>query len=104
MLIEEADISRVLCGFRPQRQGYKGYGLFPVQPAARHPRPRLLQEKRWYDFDHCMDRAMRVLRSKYARTGDLWSAVRASNGSGSAATRYANNVFQFTNYCAEVDG
>ena len=51
-----------------------------------------------------MNRAQRVLRSKYARTGDLWSAVRAYNSSGSAAMRYASNVFQFTNYCAEVDG
>lgn len=104
MLIEEADISRVLCGFRPQRQGYKGYGLFQynLQHVIRD--RAFFKEKRWYDFDHCMDRAMRVLRSKYARTGDLWSAVRAYNGSGSAAMRYAINVFQFTNDCAEVDG
>ncbi len=104
MLIEEANISRVLRGFRPQRQVYKGYGLFQydLQHVIRD--RAFFKENRWYDFDHCMDRAQRVLRSKYARTGDLWLAVRAYKGGGSAAMRYASNVFQFTNYCAEVDG
>lgn len=104
MLIEEANISRVLRGFRPQRWVYKGYGLFQydLQHIVRD--KRFFTDKRWYLFDQCLDRAMRELRTKYARTGNLWSAVRAYNGTGPAATRYANNVMQFTAYCAEVDG
>ena len=94
----------MLRGFRPQRQVYKGYGLFQydLQHVIRD--RTFFKEKRWCDFDDCMNRAQRVLRSKYARTDDLWLAVRAYKDGGSAAMRYASNVFQFTNYCAEVDG
>lgn len=104
MLIEEADISRCCAASVRSARGTRVTACSPynLQHVIRD--RAFFREKRWYDFDHCMDRAMRVLRSKYARTGDLWSAVRAYNGSGSAAMRYASNVFQFTNYCAEVDG
>ncbi len=87
MLIEKANISRVLRGFRPQRQVYKGYGLFQydLQHVIRD--RTFFKDKRWYHFDHCMNRAMRLLRSKSARTGDLCSSVRAYNSSGSAAMR-----------------
>ncbi len=101
MLIEEANKTRALRNYSPKSWLYKGYGIFQYDLQFVQPDEAFFREKQWYSFDTCLAKAMGELKETYARTGDLWKAVRAYNGSGPRATVYANNVMQFAAWCAE---
>jgi hypothetical protein len=102
MLIAEANATRKLRGFGPQKWVYKGYGIFQYDLQAVKEDERFFKERRWHDFDASLGMAMGELKEKYKIDKNVWSAVRRYNGSGAAATRYANNVIQFAKYCSEV--
>jgi hypothetical protein len=102
MLIEEANQTRALRGYGPKPWVYKGYGIFQYDLQYVSSNEAFFRERQWYRFDACLQKAVGELKKKYAVAGDLWHAVRAYNGSGARATTYANNVMQFTEWCATV--
>lgn len=102
LLIAEANATREMRGFEPKQWVYKGYGLFQYDLQYVTSDEPFFFEKQWYSFDACLSRAVRELRAKYERTNDIWAALKAYNGSGSSATKYANNVVQYTKYCSEI--
>lgn len=75
---------------------YKGYGIFQYDIQAIQTDYDFFAQKQWYIFDNCLDRLIRELNSKMK--DNLWQAVKSYNGSGEAATEYANNVMQFAEY------
>jgi hypothetical protein len=102
MLIKEANDTRDLRGYPPKNWVYKGYGIYQYDLQWVTDDEAFFHERKWYNFDDCLDCVLKELREKYKVYPDLWKAIRAYNGSGAAATAYANNVIQFTAYCAEV--
>lgn len=102
LLIDEANKTRALRNYGPKQWVYKGYGLFQYDLQYVKTDEAFFKSKQWYDFDSCLAKATGELKAKYAITGDLWSAIKAYNGSGPRATKYANNVMRFRDWCAEV--
>ncbi|PTT89892.1 hypothetical protein DBR42_06990 [Pelomonas sp. HMWF004] len=92
-LIDEANETRKLRGFGPQRWLYKGYGLFQYDLQHFEKDPGFFRERQWRSFDSCMDRYMREMRDKLrAANGNLADAVRRYNGSGPKAEEYREHV------------
>ena len=102
MLIAEANKTRKLRGFGPQQWVYKGYGIYQYDLQFVVDDEIFFREKQWFSFEACLERAKKELLGKYKIYDNLWKAVRGYNGSGSAATDYANNVTQFAKYFSEV--
>lgn len=102
LLIDEANKTRALRGYGPKQWVYKGYGIYQYDLQAVVDDEPFFSDRKWYNFDECLDRVLRELQEKYKKFPDIWKAVRAYNGSGDAATAYANNVMQFTAYAREV--
>ncbi len=102
LLIGEANKTRKLRGFGPKDWVYKGYGIYQYDLQAVTDDEAFFRERKWYDFAQCLDRVMKELKEKYTTQKDIWKAIKAYNGSGDAATRYANNVIQFAAYCSEI--
>lgn len=92
-LIDEANETRKLRGFGPQRWLYKGYGLFQYDLQHFKTDPDFFRNRQWGDFGACIDRFMREMRTKLADAhGDLPDAVRRYNGSGPRAEQYREHV------------
>jgi len=105
MLIGEANKTRALQGWGPEKWVYKGYGLFQYDLQHVLTDRAFFEERQWYDFKTCVQKCTMELDTKLTRThGDLWKAIRAYNGSGSRAQKYMENVRYFTPICAEVVG
>jgi hypothetical protein len=102
MLIDEANQTRKLRGFGAQQWVYKGYGIYQYDLQFVQNDEAFFRNKLWYQFDECLERVKQELVEKYAVQKDIWKTVKAYNGSGQAATDYANNVIQFAKYCSEV--
>jgi len=92
MLIAEANASRALRNFGPKAWVYKGYGLFQFDLQHVHVDTAFFEEKQWYRFDACLARVVGELRRKFQKTGELWAAVKAYNGSGPRAEAYRDDV------------
>jgi hypothetical protein len=103
MLIDEANKTRNLRGFGNKDWVYKGCGLYQYDLQNVQDDDGFFRQKQWYSHDECLNRLMKELKEKYQAQQDLWKAIRAYNGSGSAATDYANNVIQFAQYSSEVN-
>lgn len=105
MLIEEANKTRRIQNYGDKQWVYKGYGIFQYDLQHVKQDERFFRNKLWYSFDECLARAIRELDDKLLATnGDLWAAIKAYNGTGAKASRYAENVKAFTGYCADVTG
>jgi hypothetical protein len=105
MLIEEANKTRRLQNYGDAQWVYKGYGLFQYDLQSVLDDESFFREKKWYNFDECLAKAVFELDAKLQQEGgDLWEAIRAYNGKGAAARAYRDNVKVFTSYCAEVTG
>ena len=76
MLISEANATRKLRGFGPQHWVYKGYGLFQYDLQSVKTDEAFFRERKWYDFDECLNRVMKELAAKYKAQKDVWKAVR----------------------------
>lgn len=96
VLISEANATRALRGWRPKQWVYAGYGIFQYDLQNILTDEEFFTLKKWYFIEDCLDRAMKELKSKWAvHPGDLFNTVKAYNGSGPAAERYAQHVFLF---------
>ncbi|HRH61095.1 MAG TPA: hypothetical protein PL045_11025 [Chitinophagaceae bacterium] len=102
MLINEANLTRALRGFGPKNWVYKGYGLFQYDLQYVVSNESFFREKKWYSFDECIKNVMRELTTKWNIHKNMWKTIKGYNGSGENASRYANNVVQFTAYSATV--
>lgn len=104
MLIAEANATRKLRDFGPKSWVYKGYGLFQYDLQHVHADEGFFKDKRWYALDACLERVVGELQRKFARTGELWAAVKAYNGSGPRAEEYREHVKVLTGWAkAEID-
>ncbi|MGE0222934.1 MAG: peptidoglycan-binding protein [Acetobacteraceae bacterium] len=100
-LIEEANRSRALRKLRPASWVYKGYGIFQYDLQHIGQDETFFRDRKWADFDACMDRFMREMRRKLADAdGDLREAVRRYNGSGPKAEEYADHVMLMRHWLA----
>jgi hypothetical protein len=92
-LIEEANRSRALRKLPRAAWVYKGYGIFQYDLQHIEQDEEFFRDKKWSDFDACMERFMREMRRKLADAGgDLRDAVRRYNGRGAKAEEYAGHV------------
>ena len=101
MLIAEANASRALRNMGPKNWVYKGYGIFQYDLQHVHTDPAFFLERQWYQLDACLARVMKELQRKFQRTGELWSAVKAYNGSGARADDYRDNVKILTGWAQD---
>jgi hypothetical protein len=92
MLIAEANASRALRGWGPKQWVYKGYGIFQYDLQHVNVDTAFFKDKQWYSLDACLQRAVGELKKKFQRTGELWAAVKAYNGSGPRADAYRDDV------------
>lgn len=100
-LIGEANATRQLRGYSPKQWVYKGYGLFQYDLQNIQSDADFFAGRKWGDIQSCLDRFTQVLSDKVARArGDLTAAVRAYNGIGPDADRYAAAVMQMREWCA----
>jgi predicted patatin/cPLA2 family phospholipase len=104
MLIAEANKTRELRGFGPKDWVYKGYGIYQYDLQYVVEDESFFREKKWYKHANCLDRLIKELHQKYEIYQDIWKAIKAYNGLGDGATRYANNVIQFATYGSEIEG
>ncbi|HEV2840304.1 MAG TPA: hypothetical protein VGW39_03180 [Chthoniobacterales bacterium] len=96
MLVDEANATRALRGFSPKEWIYKGYGIFQYDLQFVVEDEDYFRFKQWHDFELCLKRVMKELKTIFARNGgNLWEAVRAYNGGGQSARDYRDNVKQF---------
>jgi metacaspase-1 len=101
MLIAEANASRALRHMGPKNWVYKGYGIFQYDLQHVVADEAFFRERQWYQLDACLERVIRELRRKFQRTGELWAAVKAYNGSGPRADEYRDNVKVLTGWARQ---
>jgi metacaspase-1 len=92
MLIAEANASRSLRNMGPKPWVYKGYGIFQYDLQHVRDDTAFFRDKQWYALDECLERVVGELQRKFQRTGELWAAVKAYNGSGPRADAYRDDV------------
>lgn len=104
MLIAEANQTRALRGFGPKAWVYKGYGIFQYDLQFVKTDVAYFRDRKWHDFDVCLQRVMGELKHTFKIHKELWEAVRAYNGSGPRARQYRDNVKVFSGWAqSEID-
>ena len=99
VLVAEANATRALHGWGPKTWVYAGYGIFQYDIQAIVTDRDFFEKKHWYSMDACLSRVISELNAKWRiHNGDLFSTVKAYNGSGPRAENYAKNVFQFLSW------
>jgi Putative peptidoglycan binding domain len=94
-LIDEANATRALRGLPPAQVVYKGYGVFQYDLQNIVSDSDFFANRGWANFQACLDRLIQVLTVKLSRAqGNIAEAVKAYNGAGPAADRYAAAVLQ----------
>ena len=101
MLVAEANASRALRNMGAKSWVYKGYGIFQYDLQHVREDTRFFKDKRWYSLDECLERVVGELERKFQRTGELWAAVKAYNGSGPRADAYRDDVKVLTAWAKE---
>lgn len=92
-LIEEANETRKLRGYAPQRWLYKGYGIFQYDLQHFEKDPGFFRDRGWASMEACLDRFMKEMQDKLrASGGDVPGAVRRYNGIGDKAEQYRDHV------------
>lgn len=108
MLVEEANLMRAMPqataqgGWKPANYLYKGYGIFQYDLQHVKDDADFFLLKKWYSFQECASRLVRVLTEKAARYSALHDIVRSYNGSGPRAEQYAVNVLSFAEIASTV--
>ncbi len=102
LLIAETNKARAARGLASANMVYKGYGIFQYDLQHVLTDESFFRERKWYSFDECVSRVVSELTKKYQATGDIQEAVRAYNGSGLKAQRYAQDVMRLLPYCEEA--
>ncbi|MGB5026598.1 MAG: hypothetical protein WBO44_14680 [Saprospiraceae bacterium] len=96
LLIAEANKTRAMRGFGPKQWVYAGYGIFQYDIQSILTDEAFFLQKQWYEMEHCIEKVMNELMSKWTtHPNDLFKTIKAYNGSGPKAEKYANNVLQF---------
>ena len=103
-LITAANHARIARGLEPSNIVYKGYGIFQYDLQYVFSDEVFFRKELWHEFDECVARAVRELVSKFKAYGDIRETVRAYNGSGAKAERYANDVMRLLPYCERAAG
>lgn len=85
-------------GYNPANYLYKGYGIFQYDLQNIQYDLKFFDSGAWYSFDECLKRLIAELRGKSKFISNPWHIVKMYNGSGTRATVYANNVFQFIEF------
>jgi len=101
MLIAEANASRALRNMGPKAWVYKGYGIFQYDLQHVRDDTAFFKEKQWYGLAPCLERVIAELRRKFDKTGELWAAVKAYNGSGPRADAYRDDVKVLTGWARD---
>jgi hypothetical protein len=101
MLIAEANASRALRNMGPRQWVYKGYGIFQYDLQHVRDDTAFFKDKQWYALDACLSRVVGELQRKFQRTGELWAAVKAYNGSGPRADAYRDDVKVLTGWAKD---
>ncbi|TAD86329.1 MAG: hypothetical protein EAY75_08740 [Bacteroidetes bacterium] len=102
-LIAEANASRKVRGLAPRSWVYKGYGMFQYDLQHVLTNRNFFEQKHWRSMDHCLQKVMAELNSKFLQQGgNMFRTIRSYNGSGPRAQEYANNVVIFMSYSQEV--
>lgn len=82
---------------------YKGYGIFQYDLQNIKTDKAFFADKLWYSIDECLARLLKELNEKWkAHTNDMYSTVKAYNGSGTRAEQYAQKVSQFYTWIKEM--
>jgi hypothetical protein len=102
MLIAEANASRALRSLGPKQWVYKGYGIFQYDLQHVRVDTSFFEDKQWYSLDECLARVVGELQRKFQRTGELWAAVKAYNGSGPRADAYRDDVKILTGWAKKT--
>jgi hypothetical protein len=102
MLVDEANKARAARGLSPAAIVYKGYGIFQYDLQFVRSDENFFKAKQWYSFAECLSRAVKELKTAFARTGDIQDAVCAYNGSGPSAEQYARDVMRILPFCEEA--
>jgi hypothetical protein len=94
-LIDAANATRTLRGLPPAQIVYKGYGIFQYDLQNILTDSDFFANRGWANFQACLDRLIQTLSVKLSRAqGNIAEAVKAYNGAGPAADRYAAAVLQ----------
>lgn len=107
-LISSYNVSRKMRDFKSQKPWLgKGYGIFQydlqnILP-ENHNDEVFFRNKLWGNMKDCMTRLLSELNKKWKiKEGDLYATIRSYNGSGQAATNYANNVMKYIEVSKQV--
>lgn len=101
MLISEGNKMRAMPqpdepnGYHPWHFLYKGYGIFQYDLQNVLTDEDFFRNKLWFYFDECLKRLISELNEKAKKHSDLFSIVKAYNGSGAKAEMYSKNVMEF---------
>jgi hypothetical protein len=94
-LIDEANATRALRELPAAQIVYKGYGIFQYDLQNILTDSDFFANRGWADIHACLDRLVQILSVKLSRAqGNIAEAVKAYNGAGPAADRYAAAVLQ----------
>jgi hypothetical protein len=112
MLVNEGNKMRQLMGWGQVNWIYKGYGIFQYDLQAVGEDEAYFRQRKWHDFDACLERLMGELRGKLARVEQrfpdaqgqekLRLTFKAYNGSGPRAEVYSRNVMEYAQVSAGV--
>ena len=102
LLVDETNKARHARGLAPKDIVYKGYGLFQYDLQSVRTDEAFFRGKLWYSFTECVNRSVAELKLKYAATSDIQDAVRAYNGSGPNAEKYARDVMRLLPFCEDA--
>ena len=92
-LIDEANQTRKMRKWGPEKWVYKGYGIFQYDLQHYPDDQGFFENREWRQMSACMDRFMSEMRAKLkASGGDVPDAVRRYNGSGPKAEQYREHV------------
>lgn len=101
-LINEANLTRKMRGWKPKRWVYCGYGIAQYDLQNILTDEIFFRDRLWYSMEGVMSRLIKELSTKIkASNGDIWDAIRRYNGSGKAAENYKENVKQFYDWITE---
>ena len=102
ILIGEGNRTRAIRGYRPWRKIYKGYGIFQYDLQFVIEDEVFFRTAQWHDLRCVLARVAKELRRTHARHQEVKEAIRAYNGAGPAARRYADNVMIYTGISRSV--
>jgi hypothetical protein len=97
LLVEESNKTRRMQGWHDAPYLYKGYGIFQYDLQNIVTDETFFRNKLWYNMSDCMQRLVMEINSKTRLASNLHSILKAYNGAGEKAEKYANQVIELYN-------